>query len=990
MALSFCAFAQDKKKDRLEMSVYFSVKDHLTHDGIDSTLTAKLLNAADSTFIDTMKVDVSKWDGKRYSYVEGKVKQAGDYLIRLDAEGYQPKFVELKIPKLYKREKYMELKTQYMRQQKKKLDVELDELVVTATKLKFYMDGDTLVYNADAFNLSEGSMIDALIRKLPGVELKEGGEIFVNGQKVEALLLNGKDFFDSDRELMLENMPAYMVKNIQSYERVPEEVKGTNREKTTKKELVMNVKLKREYNQGWMMNVEGGAGTTFYKNENGNLDAKFMGRLFTMRYSDRSRFMLYANANNLNDDRTPGEKGEWSPLTQSQGLTETYKMGTDYSVGSWEHMRYHGSASMAYKEKDDANHVNSETFLEGGNTFGRSFYNKKSYDLSFDTNHEFMYRTREPKDWYKSFMVHNTPRFNYLKWNNHSASASTTLEQDVAEQWGKAWMDSLAAPDAGELLRKHAITRSINRTKGVGHYTKFSDYGYLSFSPAHNDMIDFSLNFNLNFTNREEDNYDINRVDFPNNPLAQTDFRNRYTPSFNRTDYVSVNPRIRMALNDSKKLVHQLDLSYGYNYNYQNSNNSLYLLNKLKDWDEKGTNPLGTLPSMDELLSTLDADNSTRSKSVSHTHTPQVGYELVFDPANEDQYTFLSFSLQMTNNRETLDYWQGSQADTVFSRNTTFLKPSIRFYHNNWKERKSMQAYYGMSTSAPSMTSLLNIKNTANPLFVSMGNPNLRNTRTHNFDASYEDKFGRGTLFNIRGNASIVENAVASGQVFNRETGVTTAMPDNVNGNWSMELSTGIDMPLDSLEKWRMRNNVSYNYNHSVDLSGETSSQLGNLLNATRSVVGSQNVNERLEITYRPNGKMEFSAKGNIHYQHSTSDRRNFNAINVCDFDYGATAQMELPWNMQLSTDLTMYSRRGYSDSSMNTNELVWNARVTKRMMKGNLLVHLDGFDLLGKLSNIRRSINAQGRTETFYNVIPSYCLLHIAWKMNAKPKKKG
>ena len=98
---------------------------------------------------------------------------------------------------------------------------------------------------------------------------------------------------------------------------------------------------------------------------------------------------------------------------------------------------------------------------------------------------------------------------------------------------------------------------------------------------------------------------------------------------------------------------------------------------------------------------------------------------------------------------------------------------------------------------------------------------------------------------------------------------------------------------------------------------------------------------------------------------------------------------MELPWSLQLSTDLTMYSRRGYSEPSMNTNELVWNARLAKRLMKGNLIVMFDGFDLLGNLSNVRRSINAQGRTETYTNVMPRYGLLHVVYRFNKNPKKQ-
>ena len=71
----------------------------------------------------------------------------------------------------------------------------------------------------------------------------------------------------------------------------------------------------------------------------------------------------------------------------------------------------------------------------------------------------------------------------------------------------------------------------------------------------------------------------------------------------------------------------------------------------------------------------------------------------------------------------------------------------------------------------------------------------------------------------------------------------------------------------------------------------------------------------------------------------------------------------------------TTYSRRGYIED-------VWNARLTKRMMKGKILLQLDAFDILGNLTNVRRTINAQGKTETFYNIIPSYCLLHLTWRL--------
>ena len=158
---------------------------------------------------------------------------------------------------------------------------------------------------------------------------------------------------------------------------------------------------------------------------------------------------------------------------------------------------------------------------------------------------------------------------------------------------------------------------------------------------------------------------------------------------------------------------------------------------------------------------------------------------------------------------------------------------------------------------------------------------------------------------------------------------------------------------------------------------------------ASKSVVKSDNINENLSLTWRPSSKYEFGTNGNLAYQHSGSDREGFTPMNVYTFQYGARAQLELPLNFQVSTDITMYSRRGYSEPSMNTNELVWNARLAKRLMKGKLTIMFDGFDLLGKLSNVQRTVNAQGRTETFNNMIPSYGILHVIYRINVPKKTK-
>jgi len=111
--------------------------------------------------------------------------------------------------------------------------------------------------------------------------------------------------------------------------------------------------------------------------------------------------------------------------------------------------------------------------------------------------------------------------------------------------------------------------------------------------------------------------------------------------------------------------------------------------------------------------------------------------------------------------------------------------------------------------------------------------------------------------------------------------------------------------------------------------------------------------------------------------------------VNAFDIQYGAKVQTSLVWDLKINTDLTIYSRRGYNDASMNDDNLVWNADVTKSFLKSkNLILKLEGFDLLHQLDNVRTEVNAQGRTETWYNVVPSYVMLHLIYRLNVLPKK--
>ena len=138
---------------------------------------------------------------------------------------------------------------------RKERELALNEVKVTATKVKMYYKGDTLVYDADAFKLPDGSMLDALIRQLPGVTLNDAGEIFVNGRKVDELLLGSRTFFRGNNKVLMENLPYYTVKDLKVYEKQTDKSEALGYDVEPRR-YVMDVNLRPEYSQGYIANVE--------------------------------------------------------------------------------------------------------------------------------------------------------------------------------------------------------------------------------------------------------------------------------------------------------------------------------------------------------------------------------------------------------------------------------------------------------------------------------------------------------------------------------------------------------------------------------------------------------------------------------------------------------------------------------------------------------------------------------------------------------------
>ena len=259
---------------------------------------------------------------------------------------------------------------------RKEMSLALSEVKVTATKVKMYYKGDTLVYDADAFKLPDGSMLDALIRQLPGVTLNDAGEIFVNGRKVDELLLGSRTFFRGNKKVLMENLPYYTVKDLKVYEKQTDMSEALGYDVEPRR-YVMDVNLRPEYSQGYIANVEAAGGT----------EERWLGRAFLLGFTDRWRYSLLANLNNVNETRHVGEQGHWTPAHMPQSMITTRSVATDLDYQSAnKQLSNNLSASFTSTTNRQQTNRRYEQFLEGSkptsftalaNRSGSQQYNKR-------------------------------------------------------------------------------------------------------------------------------------------------------------------------------------------------------------------------------------------------------------------------------------------------------------------------------------------------------------------------------------------------------------------------------------------------------------------------------------------------------------------------------------------------------------------------------------------------------------------------------------
>jgi hypothetical protein len=233
-----CAYAQPDSESR-RLSIIGQLFDaDLKEPMIQATI--QLFQASDSTFAGGT---VSNEKGNFYI----EVPRAGTYKLRISSVGYQTLERELTL----RRNEQLDLGDMLMETE----STMLKETVITGRAAQVIVRKDTIMYNPEAFRTPEGSAIEELIKRIPGAEVDEDGNITINGKEVKKILLDGKEFMLGDVETALKNIPVSIIQNLKFYDQQSDQSRITGIE-DGEKETVLDFSIKKGMNRGYMTNID--------------------------------------------------------------------------------------------------------------------------------------------------------------------------------------------------------------------------------------------------------------------------------------------------------------------------------------------------------------------------------------------------------------------------------------------------------------------------------------------------------------------------------------------------------------------------------------------------------------------------------------------------------------------------------------------------------------------------------------------------------------
>lgn len=883
--------------------------------------------------------------------------------------------------------------------------VVVSEAVVTANVPKMVVKDDTVVFNADAFRVPEGSVIESLVEMLPGAKIDDNGGITINGKEVKRFKMDGRDFMTGNNQTVMKNLPSYVVDQVKAYDEKSDLSRLTGVDDGND-DFVLEFVTKRSARKGLQMNPDVGIGT----------DGRYGIRLTAMKPFGDTRYTFMGNANNVNDRNFSGRGGRGRGNGNGERTTKTGALDLSYESprrveGRRESaLRVNGRVTWTHTNTDNWSRTGSENFVLASR--GGAFSNSISQSYSRNNNWTANMNLQWALDSVTTLSVRPNMSFSTNDSRSFSTSASFNADPfdyvaDALSDEGRAEMDRLGL----------IVNDRQNKSLGYGSNKNLSTQLQL-FRRFGSRGRNLAVSGNVNYRDGSNRNANLSAVRLYQTPDMEgndsTYQTNRYTASPSDNFSYSLGATYTEPLWSAKPKEMEpeeeprpsrrgerrqagaqglfLQLNYRYSYSHQKNDPSTY---DFPDYsDEAFADVLGAYREWARLFGYLDnpyemylSDRLSRySERTEHGQNIDVQLRLVLDKLNMNA----GVTLQPQRSHYVQQYL-GVPVDTV--RTVTNLSPTLNMRYR-FNQQTNLQVTLRGSTSQPGITQLLDIYDDTNPLSISMGNPGLKPSFTTNLNTNFRmqrrptlvtDSLGfeipkaqRHWSFSTHASLQRTSNSIGTVVTYNETTGGRISRPENINGNWNTNAGASFNIGLDTLNRWDVSGGLNGSYRHQVGYVN-----LNRTAVPDRNVTHTYNLSPNVSLSFR-NKWLSVSLNGSTTYAKTENRLQASRNLTTWNFSYGGNTKVTFPWGSNLSTDVHMFSKRGYSDQTLNTDELIWNAQLSHSFLKGKrLTVMLQWYDILAQQTNFSRTVNANGWTDREVNAITSYAMLHVSYRLN-------
>lgn len=870
-----------------------------------------VLEAGDSTLVKGVMSDAG--GNFRLSF---HAKKESPYLLKVSYIGMKPEFRALNTGKTKIHVGNIVLTE----------GLELSEVVVTAPIKEVELVGDTTVINADAYRIPEGSNLEELVKKIPGLEYDRQNKTLVyNGLPIAEINVNGEAFFAGNHALALENLPADLVSRIKVYDKRSEMEKFMGI-KTGEENYVLDLQTKKEFNGTLMTSVAAGKGNN--KKKEAELISNFFktgGENLSVIAKSGNRNMTSANKDNRQDN---------------VAVNFLKKFGK----------KIHLNGNVMYSNAINGNEGTSyyEQYLKTGNRY--------RYATSDRHNTNRMASTMLSMKWNidKMTLLNLSGSFSAMKGTNGSDSRQATYNEDPE-------LD-ITAPFNGEEngqtendIRVNGIRMNSRSTSANRQYflnadltrrlnEKGSSLGLtMQYSEGRGKNEAFSVSSTTYYQLQDE---------WGNDSVL---YRNQYYDSPNRNRKFSLGLILTQPLHKSLRA----QLSYKFRRENQNNDRNTYDLSRF--FDGTDDEPLYTLPEGYEAAYTDSLSNRSRSHTTAHEVALHLNYT--------DRTWEINAGLSVVPERQSLDQKTGRmQADTL--RTSVNYYPAVTVL---WHKKKTrVQLSYEGDTKQPGLTELLTLTDNSDPLNITRGNPSLR--------PSYNQRVrleARDTKIGLNGDMTWANtvNSVTRAVTYNTQTGGIESYPVNVNGNWNARATVRYQKRIKRRFSVTARTGASFSQN--VSLINEGQQEM-----PERSTTHNTTLNANLRFGYQPQWG-GFDLTGDWRFRHSTNLLRETGDY-TRDYRLGVNAYADLPGGIQLRSDVDYSFRNGTNITPGEDDQVVWNASLSWRFLKQKKAeLSFYWADILSQKKNFTRSVSSSGLSERHTQQIGSWFMLSFKYRFN-------